>query len=216
MSSTILRSLMISRRARLWVPLALLSALPLAVAAGDDPSETKPATERPAASKTVDNAKEPLVSLDIRNASLEDIIKVLMKKTQIGSIVLVPAEPGRAYALVTAKLAEQPLSKVLTAVAKAAGAKVTKEKDIYYLRPLTTAQGTPRAFIVPTPQAPTRPRDLLYRGENAGPYHAIYLQGVPPGVRIKGVTPPPIIEPRIHLVVPKAAPSGKSRVGEKK
>ena len=161
MSSTISCRLMISRRARLWVPLALLSALPL-VAAGDEPARTKPATKRPATS-------EPVMTL-------------------------------------LTELTDQPLSK----------AKVTEKQGRNYLRSLITARGTPRALIVPTPQGPTRPRDLLYRGENAGPYHAIYLQGVPPGVRIKGVTPPPIAAPRIHLVVPKAAPMGKSKEGEKK
>lgn len=84
-----------------------------------------------------------------------------------------------------------------------------------------TEQPKPRLFVVPAPQAGTGRRDLLYRGEKAGPYHAIYLRGVPPGVRITGVTPPPLIsEPQTRLVAPKGKASAPRIIivnqGEKK
>ena len=160
MSSNIVRRLMIPRRARLWVPLALLSALPISVL-GDEPSRMKPTAERPAAAKAADSTKQPPVST---------------RRTALGRPLMTQAQ--------------------------------AKSLPFSVL---------PDVRRIPQTEA-ARPRDLLYRGENAGPYHAIYLQGVPPGVRIKGVTPPPINEPRIHLVLPKAkaAPGGKSSQGEKK
>ena len=70
---------------------------------------------------------------------------------------------------------------------------------------ITTAPGI-RGLIVPVPESERSAviqRDLLYRGEDVGPYHPLYLQGVPPGTRIKGVNPPPLRQtPRLQLITP--------------
>ena len=168
MFSTMSRNAMFLRRSRSWVPLALLSALPLA-AVGDEPATTED-TKRPTAARQAEAAKQP---------QTDRLLKTVVKPAQATPRTL---EEGRDQL------------------------RPNKTQLPLIFTPLTE----PQQRTLPAPQRENvRPRDLLYRGENAGPYHAIYLQGVPPGVRIQGVTPPPIIEPRIRLIAPKVAPRHK-------
>ncbi len=75
-----------------------------------------------------------LVSLDVREARLADVVTMLTQKTGINNIVLAPASAG-GFGSVTLTLSEQPVDKALRAVAAAAGATVMEEDGIYYVRP---------------------------------------------------------------------------------
>ncbi len=94
-------------------------------------------------------SNEQLVSLDVRDARLEDVIKILTMRTGITNISIVPPEAGKSYGLVTTTLADQPLSKVLRVVANTARAVVSQEDGIYYLRPLTANDSSAAAAASP-------------------------------------------------------------------
>jgi general secretion pathway protein D len=97
-----------------------------------------------------------LVSLDVRDARLEDVVTILTQRTGINNIIL-QKSAGRNFELVTLKLVDQPTDRVLRMVAQAAGASLVQEDGIYVLKPRggsegdsTPANPPPAPAVLPT------------------------------------------------------------------
>jgi len=75
-----------------------------------------------------------LVTLDVREARLENAVQLLTSQTGINNVVFVNV-PGKTFGVVTVKMEDQPFEKALRAMATSAMAKVTLEDGIYYLSP---------------------------------------------------------------------------------
>lgn len=93
----------------------------------------------------------PLVTLDVRDARLPDVIQMLTLKTGL-NIVIRPGISDKGYSPVTLKISDRPLDQVLRAVASSAGAVVTNEDGIYFLRP---AGAEPAPVTPAAPPAPS-------------------------------------------------------------
>jgi hypothetical protein len=127
-------------------------------ARAQQPAETQP----PAAS-------EKLVNVDVREARLEQTITGLMSLNGLTNIV-VRNEAGKNFGLVTVKLADQPLSVVLKAIASSAGAMLEEQDGIYYLRHKNEKDDAPKPQVAPRPNPadavavaapkPRKPRQL--------------------------------------------------------
>jgi len=74
------------------------------------------------------------VTLDVREARLEDAVQLLTKQTGVDNVVFVNVA-GKAFGVVTVKMTDQPFEKVLRAMAASAEAVVSLEDNIYYIRP---------------------------------------------------------------------------------
>ena len=77
------------------------------------------------------------VTLDVREAHLEDAVQLLTKQTGVDNVVFVNVA-GKAFGVVTVKMTDQPFEKVLRAMAASAEAVVSLEDGVYYLRPRGT------------------------------------------------------------------------------
>ncbi|HVK04281.1 MAG TPA: hypothetical protein VM490_12450 [Armatimonadaceae bacterium] len=75
-----------------------------------------------------------LVTIDVRDARFEDAVRLLASQTGVSNVVFVNPE-SKPFQAVTLTMSEQPFDKVLRAVAASAGATVSLEDGIYYLRP---------------------------------------------------------------------------------
>jgi type II secretory pathway component GspD/PulD (secretin) len=108
-----------------------------------------------------DGAATRSVSLDVRDAPLNQVIQILGMQTGLSNVVMVPA-PGRTFNSVTLRLSDKPIDAVLKAVALSAGATLTLDADgIYYLRPagdnepsVPSAPKPAPAVIAPATPAP--------------------------------------------------------------
>lgn len=88
------------------------------------------------------------VTLDVREARLEDAVQLLTKQTGVDNVVFVNVA-GKAFGVVTVKMTDQPFEKVLRAMAASAEAVVSLEDNIYYIRP----RGTEAEVAKPTAAA---------------------------------------------------------------
>ena len=104
-----------------------------------------PAASAPAVS-------EPLITLDLRDARLEQAIAILAQKSGF-NIVTEPANPSRPYSMVNVKLEDKPVSIVLKAIASSAGAVISDEDGIYHLRPRGIGETNPVPKAVAAPEA---------------------------------------------------------------
>ncbi len=125
--------------------------------------------QQPAETQQPPAASEKLVNVDVREARLEQTITGLMSLNGLTNIV-VRNEAGRNFGLVTVKLVDQPLRRVLQAIASSAGAVLEEQDGIYYLRhknesddalkPVTAPKPNPaEAVSVPAPK-PRKPRQF--------------------------------------------------------
>jgi hypothetical protein len=79
-------------------------------------------------------------------------------------------------------------------------------------KPVQKKKGAVPFTPAPAVAARAVTRDLVYRGEEVGPYHPLLLNGVPPGVRIRGLHPPSQNPARKLLVTPFVTPGLSSVV----
>ncbi len=98
-------------------------------------------------------ANEPSVTLDVRDAKLQNALTALGLDN-----VVIQSVPGHDFLTVTVKLTNRPLSQVMEAIAESAGAVLTKRDGIYYLRPRGTEDSkpvaaTPAPAPIPVPVA---------------------------------------------------------------
>lgn len=92
-----------------------------------------------------------LVSLEVQDAKLDQVIRLLGAQTNLNNIVI-ETVPGANFGPVSLRLVDKPMDVVLRAVAKAAGAVLTTGEDgIYYLRP---GNGEAAPAPAPTPATP--------------------------------------------------------------
>lgn len=127
-------------------------------------AQQSPAPNPPAAPAT----DERLVSVDVRGARLEEtIISLTGGNGSLNNVVIVNEE-GKNFGLVTLRLTDQPLRRVLEAIARSAGAVLENEDGIYYLKhgngltkpapkqePTSVAVAPQTATAVPVAAAPT-------------------------------------------------------------
>lgn len=109
---------------------ACASTLLVGVGAGAGPALAQQSDSLP---------QENLVSLEVREARLEEVVAILTRQTGLKNIVI-ENEPGHAFRLVSLNISDMPLSRVLGAAARAAGAAVVAEDGIYYIRPKTAGE----------------------------------------------------------------------------
>jgi general secretion pathway protein D len=83
------------------------------------------------------------VTLDVREARLEDAVQLLTKQTGVDNVVFVNV-PGKAFGVVTVKMTDQPFEKVLRAMAASAEASVSLEDGVYYVRPRGAESDAPK------------------------------------------------------------------------
>jgi type II secretory pathway component GspD/PulD (secretin) len=98
---------------------------------------------------------EPLVSVDVRAARLEETVISLTSRNGGLSNVVIENEQGKNFGLVTVRLVDQPLRRVLEAIARSAGAVLVYEDGIYYLRHGSgVTKPAPKPETAPTVTAP--------------------------------------------------------------
>ena len=91
---------------------------------------------------------ESLVTIDVRNASLMDAITMLSRNSNLDNIV-VRTSRGREYSPVTMRMTDQPLRKVLDALASSAGAALQERDGVFYLVPPDEADPAPKPKTEP-------------------------------------------------------------------
>ncbi len=91
------------------------------------------------------------VTLDVREARLEDAVQLLTRQTGVDNVVFVNVK-GKEFGVVTVKMTEQPFEKVLRAMAASAEATVSLEEGVYYLRPRGSETEAPKAKTPTTVQ----------------------------------------------------------------
>ena len=131
------------RRGKLGV-LAMASVLAVPVALG--------LTMKTAYAQEAMPTNAPVVTLDIRDARLEEAIAALKLRTGIRDIVIQNPN-GKRFAPVTVALTDKPLDLVLRTIARAAGAVVSYEEGIYIVKPIDDGDPT-KPITVPTPMVP--------------------------------------------------------------
>lgn len=136
-----------SRAGSLLATGAMLSPLTLAVPIAQAQQTTPPVTAP---------VEGPIISsLELRDARLEQAVGVLTSRTGLRNIVI-QASAGKAFGPVNVKLADQPLSKAIQAIADSAGAILVQKDGIYYLRPRTEQDDAP-VVTAPAPQVVATP-----------------------------------------------------------
>lgn len=75
-----------------------------------------------------------LVTMDLRDADLKQAVAMLTQKSQ-GVNIVIQSVPGKDFARVNVKLNDVPLDRALRTVAASAGAILTEDENIFYLRP---------------------------------------------------------------------------------
>ncbi len=97
-----------------------------------------------------------VVTLDVREARLEDAVQMLTNQTGVDNVVFVNV-PGKAFGVVTVKMTDKPFEKVLRAMAASAEASVSLEDGVYYVRPRgTEAEAAKPQQAAPAPAAKKR------------------------------------------------------------
>lgn len=118
------------------------------------------AQQAPAVSTAEAAETDKLVSLDMRDARLEQAVFMLTKSSGLQNIDIVVAnEPGKTFGLVNVTMTDKPLRKVLEVLANSAGALLTYEDGIFYLRHRDSAAA--RAAVRPEVKAPVLENSAL-------------------------------------------------------
>lgn len=107
-----------------------------------------------AQSPTAGVALDSAVSLDVKDARLSEVIAMLTKRTGISNIVI-ESPSHKGYNLITLTLADQPIGKMLRYVALAAGATLSEEEGIYFIRPRAEKNAATTASATPDPAPDT-------------------------------------------------------------
>ncbi|MBC8102639.1 MAG: hypothetical protein H7Z41_08640 [Cytophagales bacterium] len=110
-----------------------------------------------------------LVTMDLRDADLKQAVSMLTSKSQNINIVI-QSVSGKTFERVNVKLSEVPLDRALRTVAASAGAILTEDEGIFYLRhrgeneafPSPKAASTGETAVVPEAMlAPPSPRQFV-------------------------------------------------------
>lgn len=100
------------------------------------------------------------VTLDVREARLEDAVQLLTKQTGVDNVVFVNV-PGKSFGVVTVKMTDKPFEKVLRAMAASAEASVSFEDGVYYVRPrgVETDAPKPKEAVAVAAATPVKKRN---------------------------------------------------------
>ncbi len=104
----------------------------------------------PAMAADETDLSKTLVDMDLRDADLKQAVAMLTQQSR-GINIVIQSLPGKDFARVNVKLSDMPLDRALRTVAASAGAVLTEDENIFYLRhrgenePLSSPSAVPAA-----------------------------------------------------------------------